>query len=82
MTNAEARFSKCLHPWKPEVHLDGQPRTSTSTLTQLLNYETGSQANGVYVRVHLLHLSFVWASMGTSFFSFFIGIFKHTARSI
>ena len=36
MTNAEARFNKSLRPRKPEGSL--QPRTSTSTLTQLLNY--------------------------------------------
>ena len=38
VTNAEARFNKSLCPRKPEGSLDGQPRTSISTLTQLLNY--------------------------------------------
>ena len=36
MTNAEARFNKSL-----------QPRTATSTLTQLLNYETTQMKQGV-----------------------------------
>ena len=37
MTNAEAWFNNSLRPRKPEGSL-GQPRTATSTLTQLLNY--------------------------------------------
>ena len=36
-TNAEAWFNIALRPRKPEGSL-GQPRTATSTLTQLLNY--------------------------------------------
>ena len=40
VTNAEARFNKSLRPRKPEGSLGRtQPRTSTSTLTQLLNYD-------------------------------------------
>ena len=39
MTNAEAWFNNSLHPRKPDGSLDEQP-TATSTLTQLLNYET------------------------------------------
>ena len=39
MTNAEARFNKSLHPQKPEGSLGRTAQTSTSTLTQLLNYD-------------------------------------------
>ena len=41
MTNAEAWFNIALRPLKPEGSLGRTgPRTATSTLTQLLNYET------------------------------------------
>ena len=45
MTNAEARFNKSLRPRKPEGSLGRRrdsPATSTSTLTQLLNYDRDS----------------------------------------
>ena len=42
MTNAEARFNKSLRPRKPEGSLGRTARTSTSILTQLLNYDSVS----------------------------------------
>ena len=40
-TSAEAWFNIALRPRKPEGSLGRQPRTATSTLTQLLNYGPG-----------------------------------------
>ena len=42
VTNAEAWLNIALRPRKPEDSLDGQLRTTTSTLTQLLNYDMRS----------------------------------------
>ena len=48
MTNAEARFNNSLHPQKPEGSLGWTARMSTSTLTQLLNYDNTN---------HIMHSS-------------------------
>ena len=46
MTNAEAWFNIALRPRKPEELVrTGQPRTATSTLTQLLNCFTDDSQN-------------------------------------
>ena len=40
MTSAEVWFNIALRPQNQKARLDGQPRTATSILTQLLNYDT------------------------------------------
>ena len=60
MTNAEARFNKSLLPRKPEGSLGRQPRTSTSTVTLLLNSGWFSVALRPQRRVGLLGTGTEW----------------------
>ena len=50
-TNAEAWFNIALRPLKP----DGQPRTATSTLTQLLDYDPYEGSTRRYILSSLVH---------------------------